>query len=142
MAENSLRYDQPDPSDGAHVLGMETCYCQVLSEVTGDGLWLCDLTMQIIMKKMKKIAHNDQVPVCENAACTRCLLNSACSNNFLAFYLHPSSAICFSDYFKIQVVCKMNLCMGVGWNNRRRLCANQVAAMVHSGSQYRDANGK
>lgn len=48
VAESGLIYDQHHPSDAAHVLGLETFFCQVLSEVTGDGLWLCDLTTQII----------------------------------------------------------------------------------------------
>lgn len=52
--ENSLKYvkyDQHNPADAAHVLRMETCYCQVLPQVTGDGLWLCDLTTQNTAKK-------------------------------------------------------------------------------------------
>lgn len=53
-AESSRRYDKNNPSDAEHVLRTETCYCQVLSEVTGDRLWLCDLTMQIIVEKKEK----------------------------------------------------------------------------------------
>lgn len=62
-AESSRRYDQNNPSDAEHVLRTETCYCQVLSEVTGDRLWLCDLTMQIIVEKKEK-SLNEQVCVC------------------------------------------------------------------------------
>lgn len=114
---------------------METCYCQVLSEVTGNVSCLCDFTMQIITKKQHNL--NVQVPVCASAAGARCLLNSACSNNFLAFSLHPSSAICFSDYFKIQVVCERT-CVWV-WIGRigHSLCVNQVAAMFDGGGQCR-----
>lgn len=96
VGKRGLRYEQHDPSDAAQIVTLQFNHV--------NYYWKKEL--------------NNKISVC-----------SACSGihyihyNFLAFSLHPSSAICFNDYFEIWVVCEMNLCMDAGYKNGMTDCA-------------------